>query len=63
MRGLFSRITKRKEDYLLYAEGVLNEAGRLSQEGRELFVDLIFSGLTIDEARKRIVQEIQKQLK
>jgi hypothetical protein len=59
MLKLFSRITKRKEDYLLYEESVLTEAGRLSGEGRDLFVDLLFSGMTPEEARNKIVEEVK----
>lgn len=51
-------LTKTKEDQMLFSEGVISENGRLTDDGRKLFVDLLFQGNTLKEAKQLIVSEI-----
>ena len=60
---LYELLTKKKDDLLLYEEGVLSTDGRLSDEGRRLVVDLMFQGHKIDEVRSLMLEEIKKYKK
>jgi len=57
--NLFERITKGKDDYLLYEEGVLTSEGRLSDSGSRLVVDLLFQGKEVSEIRSMLLKEIK----
>lgn len=63
MANIFNRITKGNEDQILYEVGILDENGRLTQEGHRTFLDLLFVGKSIEEARKLIVAEAEKEKK
>jgi len=58
MQNVFTRIVRKKEDSLFYKHGILNEAGRLTTEGRQDFIDLLFLGKTPEEARELILKEV-----
>ena len=62
MNNFFTRITKKKEERELMECGVLNENGRLTEEGGQTFVDLVFSGMTTEEARKKMVDACHEEL-
>jgi hypothetical protein len=61
MVNIFNRITKGNEDQLFYEVGILDENGRLTQEGRNTFLDLIFIGKSPEEARRLIAIEAKKE--
>lgn len=60
---IFERLTKSKDDYKLCQHGILNDNGRLSCEGRELVLDLLFQGKEIGEIRSLILKEIKEEEK
>lgn len=60
MINIFNRITKDVQEQLFYEAGILNSEGRLTEEGREIFTDLLFLGKTTEEAKVLIEVEIKK---
>lgn len=56
---LYNLLTKKKDDLLLYEEGVLNDNGRLSEEGRRLVIDLLFQGKEINQIREDFIKAIK----
>ena len=63
MKNIFGAITKSKQEQLFYKAGVLNTEGRLTSEGMETFIDLLFLGKTTEEAKTLMEKEIKKQFK
>lgn len=63
MFDIFHQITRSTEDKLFFKYGVLNEAGRLTDDARRAFVDLLFIGKTADEARKAMLAEVRAEAK
>lgn len=61
--NIFQKITNKKDDLMLFEEGILLENGRLSNEGQKLVVDLLFKGNSIDEVRALIIKEIKDERK
>ena len=60
---LYQQIIKPKEDAILFEAGILADNGRLTAEGKAVFIDLLFCGYDLVEARKKIIQEATKNLK
>lgn len=56
-------MTKKHDDLLLYEENVLNDSGRLTEEGRNLVIDLLFQGKEIIEIKKIMLEEIKRERK
>lgn len=61
--NLYNLLTKKNDDLVLYENGVLRDDGRLTTEGRDLVVDLMFQGKNVTEIRKLLVDEIKKNKK
>ena len=59
--NIFHKITKTKQDQLFFEHDILGSDGRLTIEGLKVFVDLLFVGKSIEEARKLIEEEIKKE--
>lgn len=62
MINFYNRITKKKQEQLFYDHGILNEEGRLTDEGMSIFLDLLFIGKSAEEAKSLIQAEIEKEL-
>lgn len=60
---LYQLLTKKHDDLLLYEENVLNDSGRLTEEGRNLVIDLLFQGKEIIEIKKIMLEEIKRERK
>lgn len=60
MTNIFNRITKGVQEQLFYRHGILTGEGRLTCEGRETFVDLLFLGKTPEEAKNLMAAELVK---
>lgn len=63
MINFYNRITKEKQEQMFFDNGILNAEGRLTDEGRRIFIDLLFIGKTTEEAKSLIEKEIEKELK
>lgn len=63
MINLFNKITKSKQEQLFYSHGILNEEGRLTEEGQDIFIDLLFLGNSVEQAKSLIQAEIEKESK
>ena len=61
--NIFNRISKSEQEKLFYEGGVIGDNGRLTKDGQETFVDLLFIGKTIEEAKKLMQEEIVKEKK
>lgn len=61
--NLYNLLTKKNDDLTLYENGVLGDDGRLTTEGRNLVVDLMFQGKEISDIKKLLIDEIKKHNK
>lgn len=63
MKNLFQSIVHGGEEQVLFKCGVTGENGRLTDDGLNLFVDLMFKGGSPSEARKQIIEASKLELK
>lgn len=61
--NLYQLLTNKKENTLLFDEGILGSDGRLSQDGLKLVVDLMFQGHSIEKVKEMLVDEIKRYKK
>lgn len=59
--NIFQKITNSKNNFILYEEGILTAGGRLTNEGHDLVVDLLFQGKNIEEIKSLIIKEIEEE--
>lgn len=60
--NLYQKITKGNDDHYLFKAGILNQDGRLSEEGLKTFIDLLFIGKNPNEIRQILVKEAKEEL-